>query len=166
MNVYEHDSDNSPAHLNSALESLRSRAERRKYLVTHAGADQSPQEIQKLVQELQVHQIELEMQYEELLQAQAEAQSARAQYVDLYDFAPVGYFTLSEAGLIQQLNLCGSQLLGTVRQRLVERRFALFVAPRTGPNSGSFWLKSWPPTAPSAASSSCSAKTAPRSTPR
>jgi PAS domain-containing protein len=74
-------------------------------------------------------EIELEMQYEELLLAQAEIQTARAEYVDLYDFAPVGYFTLTNTGLLIQLNLCGSQQLGIGRQRLVGRRFALFVAP-------------------------------------
>ena len=76
-----------------------------------------------------MHQIELEMQNEELLLAQAEAETARVRYLDLYDFAPVGYFTLSPTGQIEQLNLCASQLLGTERLRLVQRRFALFVAP-------------------------------------
>lgn len=112
-----------------ALMALRARAEQRRQLVTTSTERHAPDEMQRLVQELQVHQIELEMQYEELLLAQAEAQAARNQYVDLYDFAPVGYFTLTDIGLMVQLNLCGSQMLGTVRQRLVGRRFALFVAP-------------------------------------
>ncbi|OGX87084.1 PAS domain-containing protein [Hymenobacter glacialis] len=128
-----------PADVHAALASLQSRAERRRYLVTHAAADsQTPQDVQRLMQELQVHQIELEMQNEELLLAQAEAQNARAQYVDLYDFAPVGYFTLTDGGLIHQLNLCGSQMLGSVRQRLVGRRFALFVPMETRPEFGQF----------------------------
>ncbi|WP_310395414.1 PAS domain S-box protein [Hymenobacter sp.] len=112
-----------------ALLALRARAEERLHLMTQAADHHSPAEAQRLVQELQVHQIELEMQYEELLLAQAEAQTARAQYVDLYDFAPVGYFTLTPAGTVVQLNLCASQQLGTVRQRLVGRHFALLVAP-------------------------------------
>ncbi|GAA4008567.1 hypothetical protein GCM10022408_20900 [Hymenobacter fastidiosus] len=108
---------------------LRRRAEARRLLVTQAVSDTSPQDVQRLVQELQVHQLELEMQYEELLRAQAETEAVRAQYVDLYDFAPVGYFTLDAHGLIGQLNLSGATLLGAVRQRLIGHRFPLFIAP-------------------------------------
>jgi PAS domain S-box-containing protein len=118
-----------PSDLHASLLELRNRAEQRRQLVTQATEQHTPQEMQRLVQELQVHQIELEMQYEELLLTQTEAQAARSQYQDLYDYAPVAYFTLSEAGLIEQLNFCGAKLLGTVRQRLAGRRFALFVAP-------------------------------------
>ncbi|GAA4031010.1 hypothetical protein GCM10022409_14050 [Hymenobacter glaciei] len=122
----------------ASLLALRDRAETRRRLVTQASAPHTPEETQRLVQELQVHQIELEMQYEELLLAQAEAENARGQYVDLYEFAPVGYFSLSENGLIEQLNLCASQQLGAVRQRLVGRRFALFVAPAQRLEFGQF----------------------------
>ncbi|GAC1587859.1 MAG: hypothetical protein NVS3B25_04100 [Hymenobacter sp.] len=122
----------------AALLALRARAEKRRHLVTQAAEHHTPEETQRLVQELQIHQIELEMQYEELLLAQTEAQAARDQYLDLYDFAPVGYFTLSEGGLIRQLNLSGSQLLGAVRQRLVGRRLALFVAPHQRLEFGKF----------------------------
>jgi PAS domain S-box-containing protein len=124
--------------VHAALASLRSRAQRRQYLVTQGADNKEPEEMRRMMQELQVHQIELEMQYEELLLAQTQVQNARAQYVDLYDFAPVGYFTLTEAGLIQHLNLCASKLLGTVRQRLVGRRFALFVAPGSRLEFGQF----------------------------
>ncbi|GAA4376889.1 PAS domain S-box protein [Hymenobacter koreensis] len=109
------------------LEELRLKAERRR-VVTETLGKKSPEEVQRLVEELQVHQIELEMQCEELLQAQAETQRVRAQYVDLYDFAPVGYCTLDAQGRIMQLNLRASQLLGSVRQQLQDRRFSLFVA--------------------------------------
>ena len=122
----------------AALLALRARAEQRRALVAQPAELLSPQELQRLVQELQVHQIELEMQNEELLLAQAAAETARAQYVDLYDFAPVGYFTLHASGLIEQLNLYGSQQLGSVRQRLVGRRFALFVAPAGRAEFGQF----------------------------
>ncbi|AII53482.1 PAS domain S-box protein [Hymenobacter sp. APR13] len=111
-----------------ALLALRERAEKRRYLVTQAVTDKSPDEVQRLVHELQTHQIELEMQYEELLLAQAEAESARAEFVNLYDFAPVGYLTLDAHGTIRQLNLRAAQQLGSIRQRLVGRRLALFVA--------------------------------------
>jgi PAS domain S-box-containing protein len=115
--------------LNEALLHLRARADKRRDLVTQATEHHTPKDMQRLVLELQTHQIELEMQYEELLLAQAEADQLRLQYTDLYEFAPVGYLTLNTAGTISQLNLCASQLLGGPRQRLLNRRFLLFVAP-------------------------------------
>ncbi|OWP64014.1 hypothetical protein CDA63_05995 [Hymenobacter amundsenii] len=111
-----------------ALQELRDRAERRR-LVTQSPGAETPAEMQRLVQELQVHQIELEMQYEELLLAQAEAETSRAQYLDLYEFAPVGYCTLDAGGTLRQLNLRTAQLLGQVRQQLQGRRLGLFVEP-------------------------------------
>ncbi|HEX8425393.1 PAS domain S-box protein [Hymenobacter sp.] len=113
-----------------ALLALRERAERRRHLITRTVDDATPDAMQRLVQELQTHQIELEMQYEELLVAQAEAETARAEYIDLYDFAPVGYLSLSAKGTIQQLNLSAAQLLGEVRQKLLRRRLALFVTEK------------------------------------
>ena len=77
---------------------------------------------------LRVHQIELEMQNKQLEQARAETQEALELYTDLYDFAPSGYFTLDRDGTIRQVNLTGSELLRMDRSRLVNRRFALFVA--------------------------------------
>jgi PAS domain S-box-containing protein len=121
-----------------ALLALRERAEKRRYLVTQAVANKTPDEMQRLVQELQTHQIELEMQYEELLLAQAEAESARAELASLYDFAPVGYITLNAQGLIQQLNLGAAQQLGAMRQQLVGRRLALFVAATDRPQLAYF----------------------------
>ncbi|MDO9227081.1 MAG: EAL domain-containing protein [Pseudomonadota bacterium] len=82
-----------------------------------------------LLHELQVHQIELEMQNEALRQAQVELEESRDRYVDLYDFAPVGYLTLSHAGLIEQINLTGAALLGEVRKKLLGRRFDRHIAP-------------------------------------
>ena len=122
----------------ATLLALRDRAETSRRLVTQVPAPQTPAETQRLVQELQTHQLELEMQCEELLSAQTEAENARAQYVDLYEFAPVGYCSLSETGLIEQLNLRAAQLLGAVRQRLAGRRFALFVAPAQRLDFGQF----------------------------
>ena len=65
----------------------------------------SPEETRQELHELLVHQIELEMQNDELRRAQAELEDAQARYLDLYDFAPVGYFTISEQGLILEINL-------------------------------------------------------------
>ncbi|SMB98618.1 PAS/PAC sensor signal transduction histidine kinase [Hymenobacter roseosalivarius DSM 11622] len=120
------------------LQQLRARAEKRQHLATQSVGDTMPPDAQRLVQEPQVHQIELEMQYEELLMTQATAEIAHHQYIDLYDFAPVGYFTLTAEGLIHQLNLQAAQLLGTVRQRLQDRRFALFVTVECRPGFQEF----------------------------
>jgi PAS domain S-box-containing protein len=84
-------------------------------------------EMQRLVHELQVHQIELEMQNAELRQARDEAETAREKYTELYDFAPVGYFTLDRDGIIRAVNLSGAGLLGVDRFRLLGRRFGQFV---------------------------------------
>ncbi|MFH1148496.1 MAG: PAS domain S-box protein [Pseudomonadota bacterium] len=86
------------------------------------------EDVRALVHELQVHQIELEMQNEELQHAFLEAEELRTKYLDLYDFAPVGYFTLDESGTILEVNLAGAKLLGLERRSLVGRRFQLFVA--------------------------------------
>jgi PAS domain S-box-containing protein len=83
----------------------------------------------RLLQELQIHHIELELQNEELKQAKAEVDLALEKYADLYDFAPVGYFSLDEQGSILEVNLTGSAMLGTERSRLTDRRIQLFVAP-------------------------------------
>jgi two-component system, LuxR family, sensor kinase FixL len=84
-------------------------------------------DLPRLLHELQVYQIELEMQNEELQQAQAALEEARDRYVDLYDFAPVGYVTLTDTGLIAEINIAGASLLGEKRNKLPERRFAQFV---------------------------------------
>jgi diguanylate cyclase (GGDEF)-like protein/PAS domain S-box-containing protein len=75
----------------------------------------SPEEMQRTLHELRVHQIELEMQNEELRRMQVELDASRAHYFDLYDLAPVGYCTISEQGLILQANLTATTLLGVAR---------------------------------------------------
>ena len=87
----------------------------------------------RLVHELQVHQIELEIQNEELVRSRLEAETALQQYSELYDFAPVGYFTLARDGAIRQVNLTGARLLGMDRSVLVERRLGAFVADTDRP---------------------------------
>jgi PAS domain S-box-containing protein len=84
-------------------------------------------DMQRLVHELQVHQIELEMQNQELLESRAQVEAGLERYTDLYDFAPVGYLTLGRDGMIRQANLTAAQLLGVERARLPKRRFELFI---------------------------------------
>jgi PAS domain S-box-containing protein len=87
----------------------------------------SEYEINALLHELQVHQIELEMQNEELTRARREAEEIREQCLDLYDFAPVGYFTFDDQGTILSSNFTGAGLLATDRSSLVGRRFQLYL---------------------------------------
>ena len=108
---------------------LRSRAEK---LLAAKGGELKKiplMDVIRLTQELRVHQIELEMQNEELRQAQETITEARDRYADLYDFAPVGYFTLNRKGTIIEVNLTGAGLLGIERSRLVNQPFSLWVAP-------------------------------------
>jgi diguanylate cyclase (GGDEF)-like protein/PAS domain S-box-containing protein len=90
-------------------------------------AAMSPEEARRIVHELRVHQIELEMQNEELRRAQLELDVGRARYFDLYDLAPVGYCTLSETGLILEANLTAATLLGLARSALVKRPISHFI---------------------------------------
>jgi PAS domain S-box-containing protein len=87
----------------------------------------SPTEIAQLIHELQVHQIELQTQNEELRRTQSELDASRARYVDLYDFAPVGYMTLSEEGLIVEANLTMATLLGIARSYLLKQPISRYI---------------------------------------
>ncbi|MDP1634651.1 MAG: PAS domain S-box protein, partial [Gallionellaceae bacterium] len=82
---------------------------------------------EELLHELQVHQVELKMQNDELRRAQVAIEESRDRYVDLYEFAPVAYLTLTRDGMIAEVNLTGAGLLGAERKELLNRRFARFV---------------------------------------
>ena len=83
--------------------------------------------MRRLLHELQVHQIELELQNEELRGSRAEVEAGLERFTDLYDFAPVGYVTLGRDGVVRQVNLAGASMLGAERARLSGRRFGDFV---------------------------------------
>jgi PAS domain S-box-containing protein len=87
----------------------------------------SLEEIRFAFHDLQVHQIELEMQNEELLRTQTELDLAQARYFDLYDLAPVGYCTLNKEGLIVESNLTAATLLGESRSTLIKRPISRFI---------------------------------------
>jgi PAS domain S-box-containing protein len=89
----------------------------------------SPNEARLVLHELRVHQIELEMQNEELRRAQAELEASRTRYFDLYDLAPVGYVTLNDKGLILQANLTAATLLGVARSDLAKQPLSRFILP-------------------------------------
>jgi PAS domain S-box-containing protein len=85
-------------------------------------------DLQQLVHELRVHQIELELQNEELRQAHHELEASRDRYANLFDFAPVGYFSIDQQGVILEANLTATTLLGHERRALIGQPFTRFIA--------------------------------------
>ena len=116
--------------LKEKSETLRKQAER---ALTDQTADLqeelSTKDVQSLVHELRTHQIELEMQNEELRRAQVELEESRNRYSDLYDFAPIGYFTFDKNGLIIDVNLTGAHKLDVERSFLIKKPFSLYIVP-------------------------------------
>jgi PAS domain S-box-containing protein len=109
---------------------LRRRAEERlKNGEGRATARLSQADVRKLVYELEVHQIQLEMQNEELRTCRLDTEAALARSTELFDFAPIGYATLAPPDLIEQINHSGAQFFGKERAALVGRGFAFFVVP-------------------------------------
>lgn len=110
------------------LSALRIRAQ--KLMSTKTGAPAIPQkDIMELVHELDTYQIELELQNEDLRNAQIELERSRHRFSDLYDFAPVAYLTLSNNGKIIEANLTAADMLGFSRGRLLDQRFTNFIFP-------------------------------------
>ncbi len=108
---------------------LRRRAEDRLYNSEAISQQLTPEsESQRLLHELQVHQIELEMQNMELHQASIDVETSLEKYTDLYDFAPVGYFTLDSEGVVRDVNLTGCGLFRINRARLLGRHFEQLVS--------------------------------------
>ncbi|MBS1157829.1 MAG: hypothetical protein H6R15_248 [Proteobacteria bacterium] len=109
---------------------LRQRAEAR-LQQSELPTPATPWDNERMLHELQVHQVELEMHNEELRHAYGEADALREKYADIYDFAPVGYFTLDAHGVILQLNLAGAILLGVKRSMHGRYRFAAAIKPES-----------------------------------
>ena len=109
---------------------LRQRAEKKlKEATSGSGglSGVSPEKTASLIHELEVHQIELEMQNDELRRIQGELEKTRDRYSHLYDFAPVGYFTLSEKAIIEEANLSCASMLGVERSSLIGKPFSRFI---------------------------------------
>jgi PAS domain S-box-containing protein len=86
-----------------------------------------------LIRELQVHQLELEIQNRELRLAKEQLAQARRRYADLYDFSPVGYASLDENGIIEEINFTGGKLVGNNPHKLIGRFFSEFIVPTDVP---------------------------------
>jgi PAS domain S-box-containing protein len=112
----------------AAAAELRRRAQARLRAAAESAPDPTGADARRILHELRVHQIELEMQNEELRQSRTEVEAGLGRYTDLYDFAPVGYLTVGRDGTIRQVNLTGSRLLGVARGQMAGRRFGEFVA--------------------------------------
>ena len=130
------DKDQTEAHL------LRLKAEEKlkeQKVKTNVAIQES--DVKKLLHELQVHQIELEMQNDELREANDVAEKALKKYTMLYDFAPMGYFTLEKDGSISELNFTGADLLGEKRFTLLNHNFKLFIAKESLVEFNNFFSK-------------------------
>ena len=99
-------------------------AQNRSYAIDSISKDE-------LIEELRIHQIELELQNEELQESQIKLSDSQSKYWDLYDFAPIGYLTLDSNFMIKEINLSGADLLEKHRKYLIERNFILFLTPKS-----------------------------------
>jgi PAS domain-containing protein len=121
---------------------LRSKAEERlKENKKSSDMSVAESDVKKLLHELQVHQIELEMQNDELVKANEAAETALRKYTMLYDFAPMGYFTLEPDGSICELNFTGAEMIGDKRISLVGANFKLFISEASKPEFDKFFKR-------------------------
>ena len=106
---------------------LRAKAEAKIRARSHAIQNLTLEESKSLVHELEVHQVELEMQNEELREAQHRLEEVRDLYTDLFDFAPIGYLVLNEKGIIENSNLTACDLLGIERSYIIGKPFSAYI---------------------------------------
>jgi PAS domain S-box-containing protein len=112
---------------NAAEHNLRAKAEAKIRERSHAIQNLTLEESKSLVHELEVHQVELEMQNEELREAQHRLEEVRDQYTNLFDFAPIGYLVLNEKGVIKNINLTACDLLGIERSYIIGKPFSAYI---------------------------------------
>lgn len=115
--------------IDNPRKSLRKQAEKKLVEDKKPSEDMSSGELGELVHELRIHQVELELQNEELIRSQEETEKARKTYQDLWDFSPVGYVIIDGSGRIMAINRCARRLLGRSGNTLLDERFSKFVAP-------------------------------------
>ena len=113
---------------NTGPDQLRSEAEKKLAARPAITRDENGCSSEEVVHELRVHQIELEMQNEALRDARLALEESRDKFVDLYEFAPVGYLTFTDKGIIEEVNLTGAGLLGIDRRDLGRDRFRKYIA--------------------------------------
>jgi PAS domain S-box-containing protein len=121
--------------------SVRDNAEKRLADIPKSPSPLAGRTLEELVHELQVHQIELEMQNEALREAHLALEESRDKYLDLYEFAPVGYLTLTDKGLITNVNLTAATLLGRDRNKMVKARFSKYLAATDADTWHRFFLQ-------------------------
>jgi PAS domain-containing protein len=131
MNTEDHNFTDAGMLRKKAEELLKSKQMKAEKLVIET-------DTKKLLHELQVHQIELEMQNEELRQANETAEAALKKYTMLYDFSPMGYFTIDSDGSIYDLNFTGAELLREKRFSLINSNFKLFISKESLPAFNKF----------------------------
>lgn len=111
----------------SAENNLRAKAEAKIREKSNVIENLTLEESKSLLHELEVHQVELEMQNEELRETQHRLEEIRDQYTDLFDFAPIGYLVLDEKAIIKNINLTACDLLGIERSFLIEKPFSAYI---------------------------------------
>jgi two-component sensor histidine kinase/PAS domain-containing protein len=124
--------------LSKNAKELRRRAEELLISKQGAAANDGRLDVKSLLHELSVHEVELEMQNEELQRINLEAEQAHGKYLDLYDFAPVGYVTLDWHGEIIEMNLAAAALMKMARKQIIGRRLQLFITPMDIPTFNRF----------------------------
>ncbi len=122
--------------LSADIASLRQKAAKRLNRVAPKSETVSERDAQRLLHELEVHQVELEIQNEELRAARVEVETALERYTEVFLFAPIGYAILALDGTIREINHMGARLLGRESSRLVGARFRGLIAPEDASQIG------------------------------